>query len=155
MSQPTRRFTAIAGMIVAGTLVMAAATPDGPMFHERKEVAGLAIVFGAEPEPALTDEMQNLMWRVSSLAEEEPYTEMSEAKVTITFEGESFGPFDVRAVRRTPGEYTTRHVFTEVGEYTSVLTFKKGEESTEHSVDFNFNIGNRADLEIPKRRGGG
>ena len=26
------------------------------MFHERKEVAGLAVVFGAEPEPALTEE---------------------------------------------------------------------------------------------------
>ena len=28
--------------------------------HERKEVAGLDVVFGAEPEPALTGEMQFL-----------------------------------------------------------------------------------------------
>ena len=26
--------------------------------HERKEVAGLNVLFGAEPEPALTGEMQ-------------------------------------------------------------------------------------------------
>ena len=53
------------------------------MFHERKEVAGLAVVFGAEPEPALTDEMQFLRWRVSSLSDEEPYTDFQDAEVVI------------------------------------------------------------------------
>ena len=136
--------------------VTAAALPDTMvMFHERKEVAGLAIVFGAEPEPALTEEMQFLRWRVSSLADEEPYTDMQDAEVTITHDGDALGSFDLRSSRRNPGQYQTQHIFTAVGEYETVLSFRKGEEETVHTVDFNFRIGNRADLEIPKRKGGG
>ena len=37
--------------------------------HERKEVAGLTVVFGAEPEPALTGELQYLRWRIQTLAD--------------------------------------------------------------------------------------
>ena len=112
MKKPTKRFAAITALITSGVIVVAAATPDSVLpFHERKEVAGLAVVFGAEPEPALTDEMQNLMWRVSTLDGEEPYNDMTDATVTITFEGASFGPFDLRQVRSTPGQYQTRHVF--------------------------------------------
>ena len=118
-------------MLTAGAVVTAAAFPDNPIFHERKEVAGLAVVFGAEPEPALTDEMQFLRWRVSSLADEEPYTDFQDAKVTVTHDGEDFGPFDVRAVRRNPGQYQTQHIFTAAGEYASVLSFRKGEEADE------------------------
>ena len=141
-------------MGVVSTLT-AAIAPDSPIpFHERKEVAGLAVVFGAEPEPAITEEIQFLAWRVTSLASEEPYADFTDAQVTITRNGEAFGPFPVRGVRGTPGRYQTRHIFTEVGEYESVLSFKKGEETEVHSVDFNFNIGDRAGMEIPKRRGG-
>ena len=141
------------GVVATAT---AAALPDTMvMFHERKEVAGLAIVFGAEPEPALTEEMQFLRWRVSSLADEEPYTDMQDAEVTITHDGDARGSFDLRSSRRNPGQYQTQHIFTAVGEYETVLSFRKGEEETVHTVDFNFRIGNRADLEIPKRKGNG
>ena len=56
--------------VLAGvaSVLLAAVTPETAPFHERKEVAGLSIVFGAEPEPALTEEMQFLRWRVNSLA---------------------------------------------------------------------------------------
>ena len=141
------------GVVATAT---AAALPDTMVvFHERKEVAGLAIVFGAEPEPALTEEMQFLRWRVSSLADEEPYTDMQDANVTITHDGDELGSFELRSARRNPGQYQTRHIFTAIGEYETVLSFRKGEEETVHTVDFNFRIGNRADLEIPKRKGSG
>ncbi len=143
-------------MLAAGAIVTAAAFPDSTaVFHERKEVAGLAVVFGAEPEPALTDEMQFLRWRVSSLADEEAYTDFQDAKVTIKRDGEEFGPFDVRHMRRNPGQYQTQHIFTTAGEYESVLSFRKGDETQVHTVDFNFRIRDRETMEIPARKGGG
>lgn len=156
MKRPDRRqLMAVATTLAATTTVLAAAVPDTSMpFHERKEVAGLAVVFGAEPEPALTDEVQFLRWRVSTLSDQEPYTELTDARVTISKDGEEFGPFDLRSVRSTPGQYQTRHVFTEPGEYGSVLAFMKGDDDEVHTVDFNFSINARASLEIPRRRGG-
>ena len=145
----------LALLVVATAIVTAAASSgDGTIFHERKEVAGLAVVFGAEPEPALTEEMQFLRWRVSSLADQEPYADLEDAEVTITRDGEKFGPFGLRGVRGTPGQYQTQHLFTEAGEYESVLSFRKGEAQEVHTVDFTFNIRDRATLEIPRRRGG-
>ena len=45
-------------LAAVGAVVTAAAFPgSATMFHETKEVAGLAVTFGAEPEPALTEEM--------------------------------------------------------------------------------------------------
>lgn len=123
--------------------------------HERKEIAGLAIVFGAEPEPALTEEMQFLRWRVSTLDTEEAYANFEDATVTITFDGREFGPFDVRGSRGAPGQYQTQHIFTEAGEYSSVLRFRKAGATEMHEVDFDFRIGDRASLMIPGRRGGG
>ena len=153
--QRLSRLPGLVLMLAAAAIVTAAAFPDSTIFHERKEVAGLAVVFGAEPEPALTDEMQFLRWRVSSLADEEPYTEFEDAKVTVKHDGEDFGPFTVRAVRRTPGQYQTQHIFTAAGEYESVLSFRKGEEAEVHTVDFTFNIRDRQSLEIPGRKGNG
>ena len=155
MQTRARRFAAPAALFVMISATVAAVAPnDGPFFHERKEVAGLAVVFGAEPEPAITDEIQFLRWRVSSLEDQEPYGDFTDAEVMITKDGEEFGPFAVRGVRGSPGQYQTRHIFTAVGEYGSVLSFKKGDESEVHSVDFNFNINDRSSMEIPKRRGG-
>lgn len=143
--------------LVSATAVATAtaSSGDNTMPHERKEVAGLAVVFGAEPEPAITEEMQFLRWRVSSLADEKPYADMKEVKVTITRDGEEFGPFDVRGSRRDPGTYQTQHIFTVAGEYESVLSFRKGEEEAVHTVDFTFRIRDRASLELPRRKGGG
>ena len=54
-----------------------------------------------------------------------------------------------------PGLYQTQHLFTEAGEYETVLSFRKGEEGEVHTVEFTFNIRDRATLEIPRRKGGG
>ena len=154
-----QRHSKLAGLllpIAIGAIVTAVASATGTMmFHERKEVAGLSVVFGAEPEPAITEEMQFLRWRISSLADEEPYADLQDAEVTVARDGEEFGPFPVRGSRRDPGLYQTQHIFTTEGEYESVLSFRKGEEEEVHTVDFTFRIRDRATLEIPRRRGGG
>ena len=148
------RLLGLSLFVVATAIVTAAAvSDDSTIFHERKEVAGLAVVFGAEPEPALTEEMQFLRWRVSSLADQEPYTDLEDAEVTIKRNGAEFGPFGLRGVRGTPGQYQTQHLFTEAGEYESILSFRKGEEAQVHTVDFTFNIRDRATMQIPTRRG--
>ncbi len=154
-----RRHVKIPGLLLlvvtAALLTAAASSSDTAVLHERKEVAGLAVVFGAEPEPALTDEMQFLRWRVSSLDDEEPYTDFQGAEVTIKRDGEEFGPFPVRGTRRDPGVYQTRHIFTAAGEYESILSFRKGDEEESHTVEFGFRIRDRAALELPPRKGGG
>jgi len=138
--------------VVATAIVTGAAySSDGALPHERKEVAGLGVLFGAEPEPALTEEMQFLRWRISSLADREPYRDLEDAEVTIERDGEEFGPFGVRGARGDPGLYQTQHIFKEAGEYESVLSFRKGEEEEVHSVSFMFTIRDRATLEIPGR----
>jgi hypothetical protein len=150
------RFAGLLALTALGSIAATAAVaPDMMRFHERKEVAGLAVVFGAEPEPATTEEMQSLVWRVSSLAGEEPYADLKKAKVIVRFNGEEFGPYVVRGSRRNPGTYQSRHIFTADGEYESVLSFQKGDDPKVHSVDFTFRIGDRKDMEIPRRRGGG
>jgi hypothetical protein len=143
-------------LVALGSVLLADVfTGNAAMFHERKEVAGLAVVFGAEPEPALTEEMQSLRWRVSSLADEKPYADFQAATVTISRDGEEYGPFPVRGSRRDPGLYQTRHIFTTPGEYESVLSFRKGEEKEVHTVDFSFRIRDRVSLEIPPRKPAG
>jgi len=145
--------TLLAALIV---LVTAAATfADPTVLHERKEVAGLAVVFGIEPEPAITQEMQFLRWRVSSLDDKEPYADFQDAKVVVSKDGEELGSFEVRGSRRDPGQYQTRHIFTAEGEYDSMLSFRKGEDEEVHSVDFKFNIADRSSLELPGSDGGG
>ncbi len=143
----------VLSLFVAATAIVtgAASSSDEAMLHERKVVAGLSVLFGAEPEPALTEERQFLRWRVSSLDEGEPYEDLEDAEVTIKRNGEEFGPFEVRAARRDPGLYQTQHLFTRAGEYESVLSFRKGEQEEVHTVAFTFNIRDRATLEVPGR----
>ncbi len=149
------RHTKLLGLslfVAATALVTGAAfSSDESVLHERKVVAGLSVLFGAEPEPALTEEMQFLRWRITTLAEEEPYPDLEDAEVTIKHDGAEFGPFGVRGARGDPGLYQTQHLFTEAGEYESVLSFRKGEEDEVHTVSFTFNIRDRATLEIPGR----
>ncbi len=153
-----QRHSKLAGLLLPvaiGAVVTAAAVPGSTtMFHETKEVAGLAVTFGAEPEPALTEEMQFLRWRIRTLADREAYTDLQDAEAIIKRDGEEFGPFPVRGSRRDPGLYQTRHIFTADGEYESVLSFRKGEAEEVHTVDFTFRIRERATLEIPRRKGG-
>ena len=138
-------------VMVTAIVASAASSGNETMPHERKEVAGLSVLFGAEPEPALTEEMQFLRWRVTSLADQVPYEDLEDAEVTIERNGRKFGPFEVQRARRDPGLYQTQHIFTEAGEYESVLSFRKGEEGEVHTVEFTFAIRDRATLEIPSR----
>ncbi|HLB38444.1 MAG TPA: hypothetical protein VJL31_17880 [Gemmatimonadales bacterium] len=146
--------TGLMALAVVGPAVLWTSASRPAVVHERKVVAGLAVVFGAEPEPALTDEMQFLRWRISSVADSAAYTDLQDATATVTRDGQQYGPFTVRPVRRDPGLYQTQHIFTAVGEYQSVLKFRKGQDPTVHSVDFTFRIQNRASLELPPRRPG-
>ena len=149
-----KKLASLLGLVATASILVAAIAPDTAPFHERKEVAGLALVFGAAPEPALTEEMQFLRWRVSSLETEDPYTEFS-GEVAITFDGQALGSFPIRGMRGSPGQYQTRHIFTAEGEYETLVSFKKGDAEEGHTVDFNFNIADRGDLELPRRRRGG
>ena len=83
--------------------------------HERKEVAGLEVVFGAEPEPALNGEKQFLRWRF--LKEKQPFGDIEEMTATVKRSGKTFGPFTGRMTAREPGVVATQHIFTSVGEY--------------------------------------
>ena len=115
--------------------------------HERKEVAGLEVVFGAEPEPALNGEKQFLRWRF--LKDKQPFSEIEEVTATIKRNGKVFGPFTGRTSPREPGVVATQHIFTTVGDYETTLTFKKKGESAVHTITFSFKIGDRKQLEIP------
>lgn len=116
--------------------------------HERKEVAGLEVVFGAEPEPAVTGELQFLRWRFLS-KDKTPFGEIEGMSATVKRDGKTFGPFAGRMTAREPGLVATQHIFTSAGEYQATLTFKKKGDATVHSVTFPFKIADRKTLEIP------
>lgn len=117
--------------------------------HERKEVAGLEVVFGAEPEPALNGEMQFLRWRFLT-KEKQPFGDIEEMSATVKRNGKAFGPFTGRMTAREPGLVATQHIFTAPGEYEATLTFKKKGDATVHSITFPFKIRDRKELEIPQ-----
>ena len=117
--------------------------------HERKEVAGLEVVFGAEPEPALNGQMQFLRWRFLAKETKQPFGDIEEMSATVKRNGKTFGPFTGRMTAREPGVVATPHIFTAAGEYETTLTFKKKGDATVHSVTFPFKIGDRKQLEIP------
>ena len=116
--------------------------------HERKEVAGLNVLFGAEPEPALTGEMQFLRWRFTA-QDKTPFTDLEEIQATVKRDGKTHGPFTGRMTARDPGLVATQHIFTAAGDYEATLTFKKKGDATVHSVTFAFKIADRKTIEIP------
>lgn len=115
--------------------------------HERKEIAGLEVVFGAEPEPAVNGEKQFLRWRF--LKDKQPFGDIEELVATVKRNGKTFGPFTGRMTPREPGVVSTQHIFTSAGEYEATLTFKKKGDATVHTITFAFKIGDRKTLEIP------
>ena len=129
------------GLVVAAACATVAA-------HERKEVAGLNVLFGAEPEPSLTGEMQFLRWRFTS-PDKAPFTDLEELTATVKRNGKTHGPFTGRMTMREPGLVATQHIFTSAGEYEATLTFKKKGDATVHSITFPFKIADRKTLEIP------
>ena len=117
--------------------------------HETKEVAGLEVVFGAEPEPALTGELQALRWRFRSKETKQPFSDVEELRATVKRSGKDFGPFTGRTSPREPGLVQTQHIFSAAGEYEATLTFKKKGDSQTHSIVFPFRIRDRKEIEIP------
>ena len=134
---------------LVAVIVGAVLLPSIASAHERKEVAGLVVVFGAEPEPALTGEIENLVWRFQSKDSEEPFADLEEASAVITRDGKEHGPFSARQSRRDPGVLQTRHIFTAAGEYQVVLTFKKKGSPAVYTLAFTYRINDRRDIEIP------
>lgn len=138
------KLTRIVGWTLALTVLALGATV---VAHERKAVAGLEVVFGAEPEPALNGEKQFLRWRF--LKDKQPFGDIEELVATVKRNGKTFGPFNGRTNPREPGVVATQHIFTSVGEYEATLTFKKKGDATVHAITFPFKIGDRKTLEIP------
>ena len=133
------------GWILGAVLIML--TVSSVAAHELKEVAGLEVVFGAEPEPAVNGEKQFLRWRF--LKDKQPFGDIEEMTATVKRNGKSFGPFTGRMTAREPGVVATQHIFTNAGEYEATLTFKKKGDATVHTITFPFKIGDRKTLEIP------
>ena len=143
MKQPT-----LALILVAAALAVTL-TPSTAAAHERKDVARLHVLFGVEPEPALTEEIESLRWRFTSEGSDDPFNDIEDATAVITRHGKEFGPFETRRARNEPGLRQTRHIFTEAGDYEVVLTFKKTGDPTVHTIAFTYTIHDRGDLRIP------
>ena len=129
-------------LVVAGLCLTVSA-------HETKEVAGLEVVFGAEPEPAINGQMQFLRWRFRAKDTKQPYADLESLSAVVKRDGKTYGPFTGRITPREPGIVATQHIFANPGEYEATLTFKKKGDATTHSVVFNFRIRDRKELEIP------
>ena len=141
-------FTRALGLTVSFALAAMCLTVSA---HETKEVAGLVVVFGAEPEPALNEQLQFLRWRFRSKETKEPFADLEELKATVTRDGKTYGPFDGRTSAREPGVVATQHIFTAPGPYDATLTFKKKGDPKVHTIVFQFRIRDRKELEIPGR----
>ncbi len=134
--------------VLVGVTVIVVMSPTATA-HETKEVAGMEVVFGAEPEPALNGQLQFLRWRFRSKETKQPFADLEALNATVKKDGKSYGPFTGRMSPREPGVVATQHIFTSAGEYEATLTFKKKGEAPTHSVVFSFRIRDRKELEIP------
>lgn len=116
--------------------------------HETKEVAGLEVVFGAEPEPAINGQMQFLRWRFRSKDTKQPFADLENLTATVKRDGRTYGPFTGRVTPREPGVVATQHIFTAPGEYEASLQFRKKGDPNTHTIVFMFRIRDRKELEI-------
>jgi len=117
--------------------------------HERREIGGMEVVFGGEPEPVIDGELRFLRWRFTDLKSKQPATDLKDVQARMKFEGQEFGPFEARGSRRDPGMYQTHHIFTRSGEGEVTLTFKREGMSDVLTVTFPFRIVSRKTIEIP------
>ena len=79
---------------VVGIVTVVSLVPSSAVAHERKEVAGLTVLFGAEPEPALTEEIEFLRWRFTSPESNEPFDDLEEVSAVITRNGREVGSYE-------------------------------------------------------------
>ncbi len=133
-------------LFVAILSLTVAATAFG---HETRDIAGMQVVFGGEPEPVLDGEICFLRWRFSDLKTEEPVATLEALSATIQFDGKEFGPFEARGSRRNPGTYQTRHIFTTPGDGDVTLSFKKAGSDEVLTLTLPFAVHPRKSIEIP------
>ena len=133
-------------LFVAILSLTVAATAFG---HESREIGGMKVVFGGEPEPVLDGEICFLTWRFSDLKTEEPVATLEDLSAKIQFDGKEFGPFYARGSRRNPGTYQTRHIFTTPGDGDVTLSFKKAESDEVLTLTLPFAVQSRKSIEIP------
>lgn len=132
-------FVAILSLTVAATAFS----------HESREIGGMKVVFGGEPEPVLDAEICFLTWRFSDLKTEEPVATLEDVSAMIEFDGKEFGPFYARGSRRNPGTYQTRHIFTTPGDGDVTLSFKKAGSDEVLILTLPFAVQSRKSIEIP------
>lgn len=137
-----------AAFLVGLTALLVVAAPVA-LAHETKEVAGLTITFGAEPEPALTGALQYLRWRFRSVETKQPFADLEDLRAVVKRDGKDYGPFQGRTSARDAGLVQTLHIFTAPGDYEAVLSFKKKGDPQVHTIAFTFRIRDRKELEIP------
>jgi hypothetical protein len=138
-----RTFTVLASLFVG---LFTAVTSFS---HERREIAGMQVVFGGEPEPVLDGEICFLRWRFSDSKTEEPVGTLESLSATIRFDGKEFGPFEARGSRRDPGTYQTQHIFRKPGEGEVTLSFKKAASDEGLTLSLPFTVHSRKSIEIP------
>ena len=138
-----KSFAAIFSLTVA---ISVAATAFG---HESREIAGMQVVFGGEPEPVLDGEICFLRWRFSDLKTEEPVAALEAVSAKIQFDGKEFGPFEARGSRRNPGTFQSQHIFTKPGEGEVTLSFKKAASDEVLTLTLPFTVRSRKSIEIP------
>ncbi len=117
--------------------------------HESREIDGLNLVFGGEPEPMLTGEKQFLRWRLTELTTDEPVSDLIDMQVTVKIDGKEYGPFEVRESWENAGTYQTMHIFTWAGDGTATLTYKGTEKVKGFSESFQFSVRAREAISIP------
>lgn len=136
----------VAGIL---SLIVALSIAATTFAHERREIAGMQVVFGGEPEPVLDGEICFLRWRFSDLKTEEAVGTLEALSATIQFDGKEFGPFEARGSRRNPGTYQTQHIFTKPGEGEVTLSFKKAGSEEVLTLSLPFTVRSRKSIEIP------
>ena len=117
--------------------------------HEQNKVDGMNVLFGTEPEPAMSEERQYLRWRITDAETSEPVSGLEEARVTITVGENEYGPFEARTSPREPGMYQTAHIFTTKVAGEAKFSFKKAGEDDLYSITFPLRVFAREEFEIP------
>ena len=79
----------------------------------------------------------------------EPFTDIEEASAIVKLDGQEHGPFQLHRQRNQPGLRHSMHIFTPVGEYETVLSFKKKGDPATHTFAFTYRIWDRKDLSTP------
>ncbi len=118
--------------------------------HDRKNVDGISVLFGGEPEPMVNDERQFLRWKFTDVDTNELITDLEALEAVVTFAGEEAGTFTARGPRRDPGLYRTTHIFSIPGEGKVTLSFKREGNDKIYTVTFSFSVDSRKELEIPR-----